>query len=315
MNASEEYVLTSTNPAEWAETLSKTFGGLELKAYTPNHFKATMRIRTMANLNLAMVDSTPARVWHDGAAHSFSERERFLVKTQLVGSSRINVGEVCACLSEGDFLICDNARSYSLEFDESTEILSIPIPEKLLGRFHAHPEDLAFIRADRRVAANQVISDFIKSLWASRTLEDTPLQAKRLRDTYFDLLVMGFENVDVNRKHISTVQADHLERCKNYIDAHYEDENLDVDMISSNCLISKRYLHSIFSVSGMSVSNYIIAVRLDHSAQMLRSRRFQQFSVSEIAYECGFKSSAHFARVFRARFNEPPSIYRKQTLQ
>jgi AraC-like DNA-binding protein len=313
MNISEEYVLTSNDPIEWAETLSKTFGKVELKAYTPNNFNATMRVRTMAHLNLAMVSSTPAKVWHDGSVNSFSETERFLIKTQLAGNSRIKLGEEYACLSEGDFLICDNARSYSLEFDESTEILSIPIPEKLLGRFHAHPEELAFIRADRRVAANQVISDFIQSLWSSRTLEDTPMQAKKLRDTYFDLLVMGFENVDVNRKHISTVQADHLERCKNYIDANYEDENLDVDVISSNCLISKRYLHSIFSVAGMSVSNYIIAVRLDHAAQMLRSARFQQFSVSEVAYECGFKSSAHFARVFRARFNEPPSAYRKRT--
>ena len=85
-------------------------------------------------------------------------------------------------------------------------------------------------------------------------------------------------------------------------------------MISTACSISKRYLHSIFSVSGMSVSNYIIAVRLDHAAQMLRSTRFKQLSVSEIAYDCGFKSSAHFARVFRARFNEPPSTYRSRTL-
>ena len=107
------------------------------------------------------------------------------------------------------------------------------------------------------------------------------------------------------------MQADHLERCKTYINDNFKNEDLDVERLAKACFISKRYLHSIFSGAGMTVSSYIIAVRLDYAARILRSTGFQQFSVSEIAYESGFKSSAHFARAFKSRFDETPTNYRR----
>ena len=312
MTSIREKFFQSTDNKVWTELLSSIFGGVDIIIDTLGDFSGTLEIRDIADLNLVAVTSTPAQVLHDCTLKRFTEQERFLVKTQLLGQSQIVVGDHRITLNEGDFLICDNARSYTLNFKHTTTILSIPIPAKMLRRFHAHPEDLAFIKVDRKIAANQIISDFIKSMWQTKPSNKLLHQAERYRDIYFDLLVMGFENADTVHGSISSVQSEHLERCKNFIETNFDDDELDIDQIAKGCAISKRYLHSISSVAGMSVSNYMITIRLDHAAQMLRKQRFKKLSISEILYDCGFKSTAHFSRAFKSRFNETPTSYRKK---
>ena len=45
-------------------------------------------------------------------------------------------------------------------------------------------------------------------------------------------------------------------------------------------------------------------MRLERAAQLLKAR---PGSISEVAYTVGFKSSSHFARVFREQYGVAPS--------
>ncbi len=303
----------TTRVDEWDKAIRKMFGGLEIQVTDSSKFKAFLEVCEIADFNLIMVQSTPARVEHRGSIGAYSEQERYLVKTQFTGSSDIKFGADVVKLQPGDFVICDNARSYALEFTEETEILSIPIPSKVLGRFHAQPEELAFKRADRELAINQVLFSYVKSIWEARLTNSGDTHAKRLLAYYFDLLILGFENADETAVNISSTQYAHLERCKRYINEHLMEETLCPPSVAKALAISERYLFSIFSNAGLTVSGYIIAMRLDKAAQVLRSRRFETLTISEVAFNAGFKSAAHFSRVFKARFNESPTQYRKRT--
>jgi AraC-like DNA-binding protein len=307
------YIYKTQDVGEWAKLVKETFGGLEVSSPDPSSFSASLETRLMGEITLAMASSTAATVWHDGSIGAFSRNERFLVKTQFVGESAIAIGQKVIELKPNDFLICDNTRSYALTFANETEILSIPIPHGFLRRFYAHPEELAFIRADRESAIHKVVADYSRSLWNALDGLNSENQFKRIRDIYFDLLIMGFNDNTGHGDGYSTVQDRHLERCRKYIEENYSDEHLSLEMIADCNSISKRYLQTIFSNIGQNVSNYITSVRLDNAAQMLRSRRFKQLSVMEIAYECGFKSPAHFTRAFKSRFDISPLEYRKRT--
>lgn len=305
--------LQTTDFEDWAKTIKQTFGGLEMSVPDLSKFEGAINIYNMDEFDLVMVKSTPAHIWHRGSIGNFSERERFLVKIQFSGKSVVKHGTKVVKLAPGDFLICDNSRSYSLSFDEMTEILSIPIPRDVLGRFHARPSSLAFELADRTLAINSVLSDYLKSLWASRYKNSAKIHAKRLITNYFDMLVMGFSDLDGASTHISSTQQGHLERCKEYIEKNLLEENLSPGLIAKKLSISERYLFSIFSNAGLTVSGYIMSNRLNKAAQILRSRRFEKLTVAEVAYDTGFKSAAHFSRAFKGRFNETPSQYRKHT--
>jgi AraC-like DNA-binding protein len=200
-----------------------------------------------------------------------------------------------------------------LEFEETTEILSIPIPKKVLGRFHAKPEELAFKKAEQSLAINNILFSYLKTLWLSRSMESIDGHGKRLLASFFDLLVLGFGDAGGINVNISSTQRGHLERCKAYIEKNLVKERLSPSLIAQDLMISERYVFSIFANAGLTVSGYIMSLRLDKAAQMLRSQRFEKQTIATIAFDSGFKSAAHFSRAFKSRFNESPTTYRKRT--
>lgn len=75
--------------------------------------------------------------------------------------------------------------------------------------------------------------------------------------------------------------------------------------------ISLRYVQKLFTERGFACSEYIYSFRLDHAAHLLRRRALLATGqpLSEIAYACGFRDYAHFARKFRHRFGDAPGAH------
>jgi AraC family transcriptional regulator len=72
---------------------------------------------------------------------------------------------------------------------------------------------------------------------------------------------------------------------------------------------SEFHFHRIFtSVSGETLSNFTNRLRLEKAARLLR---YSEQSLTEIALDCGFSSSATFSRAFRAGYDTSPSEFRK----
>lgn len=73
--------------------------------------------------------------------------------------------------------------------------------------------------------------------------------------------------------------------------------------------LSLRQLERLFADHlGQSLSETAMAIRLDAAAHRLRAT---DISITAIALDCGFASTAHFSRRFRARFGLPPSALRR----
>jgi AraC-like DNA-binding protein len=72
--------------------------------------------------------------------------------------------------------------------------------------------------------------------------------------------------------------------------------------------ISLRYLQKLFTQRGSTCSEFIYSFRLDQAARLLhrRAELTANQPLSEIAYACGFRDYAHFARKFRHRFGHAP---------
>ena len=62
------------------------------------------------------------------------------------------------------------------------------------------------------------------------------------------------------------------------------------------------------ALTGKTPSQFIRSIRLNHALKLLKE---SEFSVSEIAYETGFKDPAYFSRVFLKEFGNAPSAIRK----
>ena len=96
---------------------------------------------------------------------------------------------------------------------------------------------------------------------------------------------------------------------KAFLDENYK-EKITLDLLCAKFYISKHYLtHSFKEQFGMSITSYLLSVRITHAKQLLR---FTNKSVEEIGYEVGIGAPHYFSRVFKEVEGASPTVYRQQ---
>ena len=81
-------------------------------------------------------------------------------------------------------------------------------------------------------------------------------------------------------------------------------------LVAEGCGISPRYISFLLQLHCVSYSNLIWEKRLKLAAAWLLSSKSATVPISEIAYSVGFKSTAHFSRMFKREFGMSPRDYR-----
>ena len=93
-----------------------------------------------------------------------------------------------------------------------------------------------------------------------------------------------------------------------YVNVHYH-EPISLGVISSLLNFDKSHFCRVFKKTmGISFVEYLNLVRLDKSKELLRST---EKSITEIAYEVGFATSAYFIKIFKKHNFCTPNMYRK----
>ncbi len=96
---------------------------------------------------------------------------------------------------------------------------------------------------------------------------------------------------------------------RRYVRANLADARLGPESIALAHAMSVRALHALFEPTGESVSTLVRNERLARAHEDLA--RPSGGSVTEIAFRWGFHDAAHFARVFKQRFDRTPSDVRR----
>lgn len=95
-----------------------------------------------------------------------------------------------------------------------------------------------------------------------------------------------------------------------YIYESYASPDIDNARLAARCNISEVYFRRLFHAAfGVSPKQYILSLRLQKAKRLLSEGRFK---ISAVARECGYESSAHFCRAFKAELGETPGAYRQK---
>ena len=95
-----------------------------------------------------------------------------------------------------------------------------------------------------------------------------------------------------------------------FIEVHLSDPQLSTAMVARGCGISPRYLSFLLRLKGTSFSGLVWEQRLEKARNWLLASDPRDISISEIAYGVGFKSPAHFSRMFKRVFKQNPREFR-----
>lgn len=112
----------------------------------------------------------------------------------------------------------------------------------------------------------------------------------------------------MKRPRVNAEYAQRINRVIDYLRANL-DRPVKLAELAKVACFSEFHFHRIFSaVSGETLNNFTNRLRLEKAARLLR---FSDHSLTRIALDCGFSSSASFSRAFRAAYDTSPSQFRK----
>ena len=86
--------------------------------------------------------------------------------------------------------------------------------------------------------------------------------------------------------------------------------SLSIDPIASGLRISPRYIQMLFHDEETTFSEYLAGQRLARAWRVLADPRFNDQSITSVAFDCGFNDLSYFNRTFRKHFGCTPSEVR-----
>ena len=170
----------------------------------------------------------------------------------------------------------------------------LPDANSLCGRTFDGHAGCARLALDYFVSLNQQVEEMSEAEFAFGCNQLTSL---------FSLAFDGMADVQSAE---TTVQNALLGRMKQYIRGQITNPELSAALIAQAFKITPRYVQMLFKNVGTTVRDYVRDLRLEYSRNLLESPLQRSRSITEIAFDSGFSSSAHFSTAFREKYGLSP---------
>jgi AraC-like DNA-binding protein len=218
------------------------------------------------------------------------------------GTLRLAPGELVVCAPEiaGDWTIDRPYTTAALHIDEGLFRRYIPNPMDLVGRSLELPE-----------AVNDILSRIIDTSLALARQKRFDTTGRSLACSFLNMLALTPRvRMPEDREERSAVDFRRAQ-IKTFIQENYAKPGLSTEDIANHLEITSRYVQIALASEGLTPSEYLKVCRLQAARRLLSSAALVDRSITEIAFECGFTSSAHFSTEFRKCFGASPRTFRR----
>jgi len=292
----------------WNGILTRYFGPIETRATGRSAFKATLAARPVSFLRTFHIVGSGHKVQR-AKSNAGIVPDAIKLLLQVRGRCRVDQEGRSAELRPGSWCVYDTWRPYGLTNFGDIEQIVIQIPrDQIIDRSFQQLTE-PFVADPDRSAMAQIAASFIRS-YADPTL------APPDGEEFLAATTVGFVrhvlHSDVSQRGSPQTTSCLLRsRIRQYILAHLNNPDLTIDRIALAMGCSKRYLHQVFGAENLTIERYIWRLRIDQCHEALADREQLQKSVSAIAFEWGFNSSAHFSRLFKSQVGVAPTSFRR----
>jgi AraC-like DNA-binding protein len=214
-------------------------------------------------------------------------------------------------LAPGDLVICRPEFAGEWTIDRPYTTAALHIDERLFRRYVPNPMDLVGCNLELPSAVNDILTRIMDTSLAMAREGRFGTTGRSLACSFLHMLALTPR---------VRMTEDREERCavefrgaqiKAFIQENYSKPGLSTEDIAQHLEITPRYVQMALASEGLTPSEYLKACRLQAARRLLSSAAFVDRSITEIAFECGFTSSAYFSTEFRKRFGESPRRFRR----
>lgn len=101
-----------------------------------------------------------------------------------------------------------------------------------------------------------------------------------------------------------------VKKVREAIESHLSDVEFSAEELAKQVYLSRTQVHrKLKALTGKSTGQFIHTVRLHHALKLLKET---DMSITQIAYEAGYKEVSYFSRLFAEEFGKTASLIRKQ---
>jgi AraC family transcriptional regulator, positive regulator of tynA and feaB len=299
------------NYEAWRERFQSTCGRYNPEGVEPAAFTGWARtgdVFGFKTLDLASNTNTMRRGHRDVRLDSVDQY--FVVFQVGEKTLLVNHNDEAMRLAAGNVILIDGARPMTSAADENGDTwncISINLPRRELVSHLGFDPKGGLYRPNTTPAA-RLLLDLIRNSSRGEEAELSPGDPY-MQWVIYDLVGALFAPSDPGP--ISRQTDKLFARISGVIRDNFADPDFGPVQTAAKAGISLRYLHKLFMERGLTCRECIYSRRLDHAAHLLHRRTSLATGqpLSEIAYACGFRDYAHFARKFRHRYGQPPGAH------
>lgn len=291
----------------WNAVVASTFDNLVVDA-DREAFEGTIDVRDLGGMDLSRVGSSAAVVRRGRS--SPARRPYFKLHVQDVGRSLNLQDGREAVLEEGDLMLCDPARPYTIRFDDPNRMLVLRIPAERLSDRMPDPEALCGRRLAGNGMAGALLASFIRTLWINAGRDGVPM-GEAVQDAALSLLAGAARESqgEVRTGRDGEPGQGTGGRIKRFIDENLCDPDLSVGRVAGALGVSPRYVQMVFAGMATTPLAYIRRKRLERAARALREAG-GACNITELSFGLGFNDLSHFSRAFKAFYGVGPREFR-----
>jgi AraC-like DNA-binding protein len=214
-------------------------------------------------------------------------------------------------LAPGELVVCrpDIAGEWTIDRPYATAALHID--ERLFRRYIPNPMDLVGRHLELPEAVSDILSRIIDTSLALARQGRFETAGRSLACSFLSMLALTPRvQVPEEREESSAVDFRRAQ-IKTFIQENYAKPGLSTEDIANHLGVTPRYVQIALASEGLTPTEYLKVCRLQAARRLLSSTAFAGRSITEIAFECGFTSSAHFSTEFRKCFGKSPRSFRR----
>lgn len=298
--------------SEFRATVSQSYVPLNVTSDRADAFRGSIRAASLGEVQVSEVTATAHVVERTPDLIARADRKYFKLSLQLAGTGLLIQDNREALLQPGDIAVYDTEQPYSLVFEENFRMMVVMFPQTLLELPPDSVRQLAAVRFDHSAGVAGMIGPFLASMAGNLERLSGPL-GTRLAHNALDLVTTMFAE-ELGNAPATTAHGALLERIRQYIEQHLADTDLGPSKIANAHFISISHLHGVFREQGTTVSAWVRGRRLERCRRDIADPLLADLAIGVIASRWGFTDAAHFSRLFKTTFDEPPSTLRARSI-
>jgi AraC-like DNA-binding protein len=294
----------------WRDAICEIYLRVDCVAEKQYNYTGFVREARLGAVTLTDTFISPQSVHRQTHHIAHADKDCYYLGIEHIGEVDIRQAGSSVLLGRGIGGLYYANEPYSLHCNVKSRQFWVELPRHAFDRRFDSGRPPLLTRIDLDHGLGRIAGEFCATLAEEGANVDEPSREK-LGEQFMDILALALSGEpDRQPADEQSVRRARLRSVKAYIESNLGDPHLSLATIAKQNGVSLRYLHQLFRLTDMSVSEWLRLRRLQRCRELLASPRHASLSITEIAYSMGFSSSSHFSNLFRAQFNVRPSDVR-----